>query len=336
MNIATSHVDIQTLSSTVLRDNPLGDPAVRPLPVYLPPGYDDDRQRRYPTLYLLSSHGNTGPSLLNWSAWSENIQQQIDRLITSGVLAPVIVVLPDMWTRFGSSQFINSAGIGRYEDYLISEVVPFVDASYRTLPDRDHRGVLGRSSGGYGAIVQAMRNPQTFGAVACHSGDLYWEYTCIPHLSKMHQQLEKFGGIDAFIADIPTIRPKSGAFWELIMTVCWAAAFGGNPDAQHGFDLPVDPLTGAINAEVWGRWLAHDPVRMIEQPDYADALRQMRAVVLDVGAYDEYQLQIGARLLHNKLETLGIAHIYEEYPDGHRGTRYRFDSSLPLLAEALT
>lgn len=336
MTIPTSRVDHATLTSDALRDNRLGDPHVRTLPVYLPPGYDDDPQRRYPALYLLSSHGSTGPSLLNWSAWDENIQQQLDRLITGGVLAPVIVVLPDMWTRFGSSQFINSEGIGRYEDYLLDEIIPFVDATYRTLPDRDHRGVLGRSSGGYGALVQAMRHPELFGAVACHSGDLYWEYTCIPHLSKMHQQLERFGGLDAFIDSVLTIRPKSGTFWELIMTVCWAAAFGGNPDAPRGFDLPIDPHTGALHADVWTRWLAHDPVRMVDDAAHADALRQMRTVVIDVGAYDEYQLQVGARLLHRKLDALGIAHIYEEYPDGHRGTRYRFDTSLPLLVEALT
>lgn len=331
----TSRVEYPTLTSHALRDNRLGDPHERTLAVYLPPGYDDDSQRRYPALYLLSSHGSTGPSLLNWSAWRENIQQQLDRLITSGALAPVIVALPDMWTRFGSSQFINSEGMGRYEDYLIGEIVPFVDTTYRTLPGRDHRGVLGRSSGGYGALVQAMRNPNVFGAVACHSGDLYWEYTCMPHIAKMHQQLEKFGGLDAFIADIPDIHPKTGTFWELIMTVCWAAAFDGDPDAPHGFRLPIDAQTGALDREAWARWLAHDPLRMIAEETYAEALRGMRAVFIDAGLYDEYQLQVGARLLHHKLNALGISHVYEEFPDGHRGTRYRFDSSLPVLAEAL-
>ncbi len=336
MEPSASRVEQPILTSAALRDNRLGDPHVRPVPVYLPPGYDDDPTRRYPALYLLSSHGNTGPSLLNWQPWDENIQQQLDRLIADGSLPPVIVVLPDMWTRFGSSQFVNSEGIGRYEDYLVGEIVPFVDARYRTLPDRDHRGVLGRSSGGYGAIVQAMRNPDTFGAAACHSGDLYWEFTCLPHLAKTHQQLAQFGGLDAFINDIPTIRPKGGAFWELIMSICWAAAFGSNPDAPHGFDLPVDPQTGALVPDVWARWLDHDPVRMVERDAYAAALRRMRALVIDVGEYDEYQLQVGARLLHRKLDARDIAHVYAEFPDGHRGTRYRFDFSLPLLAEALT
>ncbi len=330
-----SRVEMPTFASDALRGNPLGDPHERVVPVYLPAGYDEDPERRYAVLYLLSPHGNSGLGLLNWRPWERNVPQQLDALIAQGLMPPTIVVMPDMWTRFGSSQFLNSAGMGRYEDYLTREIVPFVDARYRTLAERAHRGILGRSSGGYGALVQAMRHPQLFGAVACHSGDMYWEYTCLPALSKMHQQLERFGGLEAFIRDIPEIRPKGGAFWELVMTVCWAAAFGGNPQAPHGFDLPIDAESGALNEAVWARWLTYDPVRMLDVPSYAEALRGMRLVFVDVGQYDEYQLQVGARVLHRKMTALGISHEYEEYPDGHRGTHYRYEVSLPKLAEAL-
>ncbi len=335
MSSSPSRVEQPTITCEALRNNPLGDPVDRRIAIYLPPGYDDSPDRHYPSLYLLSSHGSTGPALLNWQPWDVSIAQQLDALIASGRMAPAIVVLPDLWTRFGSSQFINSAGIGRYEDALAGEIVPFVDVQYRTQPGPDHRGVFGRSSGGYGALVQAMHHPEIFGAVACHSGDLYWEYTCLPGLAKMGQQLAQYGGLDVFIRDIPTIRPKGGTFWELVMTVCWAAAFGSNPDAPHGFDLPIDPDTGALNAVVWARWLAHDPLRKLDDPACADALRGMRLAFIDVGSYDEYQLQVGARLLHRKLDALNIAHEYQEYPDGHRGTHYRYETSLPLLAEAL-
>ncbi|MBN2303743.1 MAG: esterase [Anaerolineae bacterium] len=336
MLTSPSQIEQPVLESRVLRDNPLGDPHVRPVTVYLPAGHDEIPDRRYPTIYLLSSHGNTGQGLMNWRPWDVTIQGQIDALIAAGTLGPVIVVMPDMWTRFGSSLYVNSAGMGRYEDYLIQEVIPLVDRNYRTIPDPAHRGVMGRSSGGFGAITQAMHHPDIFGAFACHSGDLYWEYTCLPNLSRMHQRLEKFGGLDAFIRDIPTIRPKGGPFWDLIMTVCWSAAFGGNPDAAHGFDLPIDPQTGALNESVWARWLAWDPVRKLDDPVYADALRQMRLAYIDVGQYDEYQLQVGARLLRDKLTGLGITPVYEEYPDGHRDTHYRYDTSLPRLYEALS
>jgi enterochelin esterase family protein len=330
-----SRVEQPVIESRVLRGNPLGDPHVRRVAVYLPIGHDEVAEQRYPVVYLLSSHGNTGPGLMNWQPWDVNIQQQLDDLIESEIIGPMIVVLPDMWTRLGGSQYINSAGMGRYEDYLLDEIIPLIDRNYRTIPDRHHRGIMGRSSGGFGAITQAMRHPDIFGAFACHSGDLYWEYACIPHLSKMHQQLDKFGGLEAFLRDIPTIRPKSSAFWELLMTVCWSAAFGGSPNSPYGFDLPIDPDTGAIDESVWARWLAHDPIRRLDNPIYADALRQMRAIFIDAGEYDEYQLQVGARLLHHRLQALGIAHVYEEYPDGHRGTHYRYAQSLARLYEAL-
>jgi enterochelin esterase-like enzyme len=331
-----SRVEQLTFTSRALEGNPLGDPTTRAVAVYLPPGHDDHADRHYPVIYLLSSHGNTGPGLMNWRPWDVTIKDQIDALYDSGQMPPAILVLPDMWTRFGGSQYINSAGMGRYEDYLIDEIVPLIDRSFRTTPDRDHRGIMGRSSGGFGAITQAMHHPDVFGAFACQSGDLYWEYTCLPGLSRMHQHLERHGGLDAFIDAIPTLRPKSGAFWDLIMTVCWSAAFGSNPDAPHGFDLPIDPATGALNECVWSRWLEHDPIRKLDDPAYADALRRARLAFIDVGQFDEYQLQVGARVLHQKMDALGIPHVYEEYPDGHRDTHYRYDASLPRLAEALT
>ncbi len=332
----TSRVEQPVLESTVLRDNPLSDPATRRVAVYLPPGYDEALRQRYPVVYLLSSHGHTGPSLMNWRPWDVTIQQQLDDLILNGTTGPLIVVLPDMWTRFGGSQFVNSTGMGRYEDYLIDEIIPFVDARFRTLTDRDHRGVMGRSSGGFGAITQAMHHPEVFSAFACHSGDLYWEYTCLPGISKLHQQLERYGGLDAFIRDIPVIRPKSGGFWELVMTICFAAAFGSNPHSPHGFDLPIDPQTGALDDVEWARWLVHDPVRKVEVPACAAALRRMKLAFIDAGQSDEYQLQVGARLLHHKLAAQGIPHVYEEYPDGHRGTHYRYADSLARLYEVLS
>jgi len=333
--LSPSRIEHPVLDSSALRDNPLGDPYIRQVTVYLPQGYDDFADRRYPTVYLLASHGNTGAGLINWRPWDVNIKQQLDQLIAEDRIGPMIVVMPDMWTRFGGSQHINSHGIGRYEDYLIHEIIPLVDRNYRTIPDRNHRGIMGRSSGGFGAITQAMHHPEVFGAFACQSGDLYWEYTCLPGLSRMHQHLEKYGGIDAFIAEIPNIRPKGSAFWDLIMTVCFAAAFGDNPDHPRGFDLPIDPETGALNEDVWARWLLHDPIRKIDQPAYANALRQMQMAFIDVGQYDEYQLQVGARVLHRKLERIGIPHVYEEYPDGHRHTHYRYADSLARLYEAL-
>jgi enterochelin esterase family protein len=249
----------------------------------------------------------------------------------NGEVAPAIVIMPDCWTRLGSSQYLNSS-IGNYEDYLINEIIPFVDERY---PTNGQRAVLGHSSGGYGAIVQAMRHPEVFHVVACHAGDMYWEFTCMPGLASLHQGLEKFGGAQQFLNDIDAIQPKSGTFWKTVMTMCWAMAHGSNPDAPLGFDLPIHPETGALNESVWARWLAFDPIRMIDEAACQSALKSMKLVYITAGLYDEYQLQVGARIFCGKLAALGIDTLHEEQPVGHSGSDVPYDRSIALLVAAL-
>ena len=326
----SGRIEQRLLESKALAGNYFNDPTTRPLTVYLPPGYDSESDRRYPTLYLLASHGNTGQAYLNWKPWSENMFERLNRLMSNA--NPAVVVMPDCWTRVGSSQYLNSV-MGSYEDYLIREIVPFIDATYRTT---ESRGVLGHSSGGYGAIVQAMRHPEIFSATACHAGDIYWEYTCLPGIAKLHQSLEKYGTAQEFMNTINDINPKGGAFWDAVMVMCWAMVFGTNPDSPLGFDLPIDPESGALNEDVWKRWLQFDPLRMLNEPDYQSALRGMKLVYITAGLYDEYQLQIGARLFCKKLAELGIAFVHEEQPIGHSGSDVPYDRSITLLTEALS
>ncbi len=328
-------VEQPILASRILADNPLGDAHNRPLPVYLPPGYDDEPARRYPVIVMLTGYGGTGPLLLNLRAWDESLPQQLDRLISIGAMAPAIVVMPDCWTRYGGSQYLNSTALGRYEDYLIDEVVPFVDASYRTLPDRAHRGIAGKSSGGYGAVVQGMHHPEVFGALACHSGDMYFEFCYMGDLAKLHSNLASYGGWQDFKGSLETIRPKSTKFYQTAGMLAYGMAYAPNPELPDGFEMPIDLATGALDEAVWARWLTHDPVRKLDNAGYGDALRQMKLVFVDCGERDEFNLQVGARVFTHKLDALGIAHEYEEFPDGHFGIHYRYDTSLPRMSEVL-
>jgi len=120
-------VQICDLASEVLRGNPLGDPTERPIAIYLPPGYGRDPARRYPVLHFLAGFTGSGRSFLNWNAWQPNLPERLDLLISRGRMPPVIAVFPDCFTLLGGSQYVNSGAIGRYEDYLCDEVVPFVD-----------------------------------------------------------------------------------------------------------------------------------------------------------------------------------------------------------------
>src|SRR5581483_3733248 len=171
--MSSSRVVIHPFESQVLKGNFLNDPYVRRVAVYLPPDYAESK--RYPVVFMLTGYTGRGTMMLNENAWDENIQQRLDRLITTNAIQPLIMVLPDCFTRYGGSQYINSEGTGRYEDHIIDELVPWVDATFKTIPERERRAVMGKSSGGFGAMTLGMRHPETFGALACHSGDMYFE-----------------------------------------------------------------------------------------------------------------------------------------------------------------
>jgi enterochelin esterase family protein len=327
------HVVVATIESRVLRANPLGDPHVRHVPVYLPPGYDASAER-YPVLVGLSGFTGSGRMMLNVSAWSETLNERLDRLQAEGTMGPTIVVMPDCFTRFGGSQYLNSSAIGRYEDHLIHEVIPHVDAQFRTAAAAEHRGVFGKSSGGYAALVQAMKHPEIFGAVACHSGDMAFEYCYMPDFPKLIRQVERHRGVEAFVRAFEAAPRKTGAHIEAMNIVAMAAAYSPDPKRRPlGIAFPMDLHTGALDPQVWNRWLRHDPLRMLRR--YADRLRRLKALFLDCGTRDEFNLHLGARQFAARLRALGIRHTYEEFDDGHMGLTYRFDRSLPLLWKAL-
>src|SRR5256885_1976519 len=163
-------------TSEILKDNPLRDPHVRKLGVWLPPQYDEGGKRRFPVLYDLVGFTGSGLAHANWRPFGDNVPERAARLIRKQKMGPAIFVLPDCFTALGGNQYVNSAAIGDYADYLTREIVPFVDREFRTLGSREHRGCFGKSSGGYGAILHGMKYARTWGAVADHSGDAYFDF----------------------------------------------------------------------------------------------------------------------------------------------------------------
>jgi enterochelin esterase family protein len=321
------------IDSAILAGNPLGDPARRRIGVYLPPGYEHGTQR-YPVAYVLVGFNSRGTMLMNESPWDENIAQRMDRLIASGTVQPMILVMPDCLTRYGGSQYINSSAIGHYEDHLLQELVPLIDNSYRTIAQRDYRAVVGKSSGGYGAVMLAMRQPQVFGLAASHSGDLYFELCYKPAFIACVRELQRRDGdLAGFLRDVHTIRPRDAASHTLLNTIAMASCYSPNPASPHGFDLPFDLHTGEIIDAVWQRWLQWDPVYLVGQ--HAEALQSLKLLFIDAGRRDEFNLQFGARIFCEKLKQHGIAHVHEEFDDGHLNIPYRYDVSLQRISEAM-
>lgn len=332
----TGTVVIHHFESALLFDNPAGDPHIRQVPVYLPPSYASSPQRRYPVAYVLTGFTGRGKMLLNDNPWSPALDERMDRLISTGSCGEMIVVMPDCFTRYGGSQYLNSTATGRYMDHVVTELVPFVDRTYRTLAAREHRGVVGKSSGGYGAWVMAMMQPDVFGAMASHSGDCYFEYCYRPDIPKFLSAVQAAGGIERWFAAFQGKIQKKHDDLTILNILGMAAAYSPNPGAApFGVDFPCDFDTGMFRDDVWQRWLALDPFEMLDQQPYADALRRMKLVFLDCGVKDEWHLHLGTRLMSRKLKAFGIAHEHEEFDDGHMNVQYRYDVTLPKLAKVL-
>jgi enterochelin esterase family protein len=330
---ARGRVAVLNYTSTVLQGNALGDPYKRDVYCYLPPGHDA-AGRRFPVVYFLSGFTGTGRMHLNYDPYVESIDKRLDRLIGSGAIPPIICVLPDCFTRLGGSQYLNSSATGRYEDYLVEELVPFVDANLQTLPSREHRGLTGKSSGGYGAMVLAMRHPGVFGGLGSHAGDAYFAYCYLPDFTKFTLGIARHGGVEGFLRHFESLQKKSKDAMEVLNILAMAACYSPNPEAPLGIDLPVVIPSGEIRGEVWNRWVEHDPVHMAKS--HAEALRSLKVIYLDAGSRDEFNLQMGARIFCSRLDGLGVKYIYEEFDDTHMAINYRYDSSLVELGRALS
>jgi hypothetical protein len=332
----TGRLDRHVLDSRALRGNPLGDPASRPLEVYVPPGYDDEPDRRYPSVYVLQGYSGALPMWHNRTAFRPTFIEAADGVFVRGEAPPCLVVLVDAWTAYGGSQYVDSPGTGRYHTYLCDEVVPFVDARYRSLPGAQHRGVTGKSSGGFGAMITPMLRPDLFGGLATHAGDTLYEASYIKGFAEAARALRDSydGSYERFWADFrsrpPMSKPDDG---NLVMTYGCAACFSTDEDGT--VRLPFEVATGRLVDEVWARWLDWDPVRMV--PKYADALRGQRAIWIDAGKKDEWFLDLGAEAFRRELGAIGVTDVYFELFDGtHMGIDYRYPLSLRYLAERLS
>jgi S-formylglutathione hydrolase FrmB len=331
MELDHFRVEEARFSSPSLRGNPLGDPVDRVVPVVVPRNLD--RGRRYPVVYLLAGFGSSGRSLVNWQGWTPSLPERIDRLRRDGKIGDLIAVFPDAFTRYGGSQYLNSAATGNYEDMIVRDLVPWIDSKYPTVAHRDGRAVLGKSSGGYGALHLGMHHPEVFSCVVCHSGDMYFEYCYLLDFPRLLKLLLKHGGLEGFLKAFEDAPKKTTDLVLAMNVVAMAAAYSPHPGRPGLVDLPFDGDTGEIIGEVWNRWLARDPVRMCEH--HAAALRSLRFLYLDCGKFDQFHLQYGLRILSRKLSTLGVSHVKEEFEDDHTDTAYRYEVSLPRLWESL-
>lgn len=321
------------VDSKAIAGNRLSDPSSRLVDVYIPAGHSGEG---LPLLVDLVGYTSGGPAHTAWKNFGENVPERLDRLIGDGKMQPVAVAFPDCFSRLGGNQYVNSPVLGNYEDFLIKEMVPQVEQQFHCGGD-GRRGVFGKSSGGFGALVHAMLHADFWAAAASHSGDAGFEqlyFSEFPNvlraLAKHDNSIEKW--MEAFEA-----KPKfDGKDTMVLMILAQAASFDPAPEADTflGLRLPVTFDTCELIAERWSNWLKWDPARMVE--DRASAIGKLKGFYLDCGTEDQYNILYGTRRIHRTLGAQGIAHRYEEFPDNHSGVDYRMDVSLPYLADALS
>jgi enterochelin esterase-like enzyme len=344
-------------ASRILKGNPLGDPHVRKLGVWLPPQYDEGRARRFPALYDLVGFTGSGLAHANWKPFGDNVPERAARLVREQKMAPAIIVFPDCFTALGGNQYVNSSAIGNYADYLTREIIPFVDKQFRTLASRAHRGCFGKSSGGYGAIVHGMKYPKVWGAVADHSGDAYFDFVYRSDWPNTLNEIAKYrapkrkpgpqkiarnrkleaglddGRVRRFLRHVWGRHKLAGKEVMCLMNLCMAATYDPDPRAPNGFRIPFNAETGELIEARWKNWLRHDPINMVRR--YRAGLRSLRGIYIDCGWRDQYHIHYGSRLLSQRLAAAGIRHRYEEFDDDHSDIDYRMDVSLPFLTRAL-
>jgi hypothetical protein len=289
--------DEHELESAALRGNRLGDPHVRPLWVYTPPAYASEQDRHFPSIYLIQGLTGQLDMWRNRSAFRPNVLELVDALFADEGCPPAVVAFVDAWTSYGGSQFLDSPG--------------------------------------YGAMVTPMLRPDLFGGLATHAGDALFEHCYLPDFRDTVRALrdDYEGSFDRFWHDFhsrPAFAKSSDA--TLLNTWAMAACYSANEDGS--IDLPFDIETGRLRDDVWARWLAWDPVRMVD--GHADALRGLSAIYIDSGTRDQFFLDIGATAFKRALERIGVTDVYFELFDGtHSSIEYRYPLALRYLAERL-
>ena len=303
--------------SPAIAGNLEGESADRDVIVFLPPGYGQDKSRRYPVVYAL--HG----FFIGAEEWTHEIHvpQTIAGAFAKGS-RPMIVVLPDSKTVYGGSMYSSSVVTGDFERFIAHDLVAYIDAHYRTMPDRLSRGLVGHSMGGYGAARIGMKHPDVFGS-------LYIMSPCCLSSSTMKPM---DATIEKAVHALKSPAASAALPWYVHPQLAQAAAWSPDPKKPPlYFDLPY--RNGVAEADVVAKWSANEPLAFIDQ--YIGNLREYRAIAIDVGDQDDLRFDAGK--LHAILDRYGITNSFTIFHGTHTSAvAYRFqDHVLPFFSRTL-
>jgi enterochelin esterase-like enzyme len=299
-----------------LEGNLEGNAVERDALVFLPPGYAQEKSRRYPVLYALDGYS------IGAEQWASEIHvpQTIEGAFASGA-KEMIVVLPDSKTVHNGSMYSSSVTTGDFEQFIADDVVGYIDAHYRTMPDRASRGLVGHSMGGYGAARIGMKHADVFGSLYIMSPCCLSPRGTGPANPKN----------DEALAAVKTPADSATLPFGLRAQLATAAAWSPNPNNPPLYlDLPIGEKRDAVLA----RWVANAPLAFLDQ--YVRQLRRYRAIAIDVG--DKDGLRADSSRLHDALTAYAITHDFEIYPGTHTShVAVRFQQHvLPFFGRTLS
>ncbi|MCA0930858.1 esterase family protein [Lutimonas saemankumensis] len=331
--ISESKLEFREFTSLSLKDNPIGNTDLRKIQIYLPRGYENNPSKKYPVIYLLHGLPFTSESFTDITEWDpyiggnspfqiypdfpdEGFRSWVDGLILSGKMKSSILVMPDAGSAYGFSFYSNSILNGGFEDFIVKDVVNYIDANYRTVSNKDGRALIGFSQGGYGAVKLGMKHSDVFSVVAGHSGALY---------------LDGFFGMGALIiAENPDglKGPDPNKFFTsaaYAMSSAWSPNIGNPP---FMVDFPFEYPSGDVVPAVRERWLKNCAFNLLD--DYLDGINSLNGVYLDCGTLDELQMTAMVEAFVAKLDVAGVDYNYETFEGGH------FDKMFSRLERSLT
>src|ERR1700743_1358682 len=290
--VTVEHIKVH---GTALEGNLEGDAADRDVFVFLPPSYSQEKSRRYPVVYAL--HGYS----IGAEQWSHEIHvpETIEGAFAQGA-QEMIVVLPDSKTVHNGSMYSSSVTTGDFEQFISRDLVAYIDAHYRTIPNRQTRGLVGHSMGGYGATRIGMKHSDVFGSLYIMSP------CCLSPRPPVSPAIAK---------SLEALKPPADSAnlqFFARATLASAAAWSPNPKNPPLYlDLPTKD--GSPQPEVLAKWAANAPLAFMDQ--YIGGFRRYRAISIDAG--DQDGLRVDTAKLHEALDNYGMANAFEVYSGTH-------------------
>lgn len=319
------HIKTLRIDSNALKRNPLNDSSVRFLPILVP-----KEQGSYNCVFYLSGFTGNASKSFNFKSYKKNFTQEIDEWTTNELISPKIYVFVDTWTSWGGSQFINSEGCGKYEDYIVKEMVPLVKSTLEKNQYKINENVvMGGSSGGYGALHLSSKYPDIFHHCLAIAPDCDFEVSLKSEMYHAFADIQHQGGAKEIFNRIINfdIKTSQRNFHGMVNVLAMGACYSKIDENS----MPILPLEkeGSFDEALWSSWLEKDPIQFL--PKRIENIKKIKTIFLSVGEFDQFLLQYGVRKIRKLLKEEKIDFTYEEFKGNHFDIGTRRKKALSLL-----